>query len=198
MDEPSDATLKEEEVTRLAQTFITRNRFYRVTAMDSLGPVQVVSRIWSSSEDDFREADKKTIFQRVIFKRRFDGLDVIGSKQIVDVNPKTREVLSYKSLGWSPVDESAGKEFRYLDKDEVVAHIDSVLGISTNRNNILSIEPAYLQTETMLVPVIAVESSQSSMSPEDRPSEKRTLLVYLPKDLPRPSQSGKVRLPGNP
>lgn len=192
---PSQKSLPSEKVTELAQKFITSNKFYKTTSLDKISPHQVAARKLIKSNEKNEVDEKLTILQRAVFKRKFNGIEVINSKQVVDIHPETREILSYKSIKWTPVDETSGRSYSYLSKEEIVTHIDSVLHVSKNRNKIENIKLAYLQTDKMLVPVLAVRSKPIDISTENRPSEKRTLLVFLAKDLPKPEKDTKLRLP---
>lgn len=192
---PSRKSLSSEEVTQLAQKFINMNKFYKETSVDKISYSQVVARKLSRFNEKLKEEDKLTILQRVFFKRNFNGYEVINSKQIVDIHPETQEILSYKSIEWTPVDEASGKSYSYLSKEEIIKHMDNVLGISQNRNVVEEVESVYLQTNMMLIPVLAVSSKPIGASLENRPSEKRTLLVFLVKDLPKPEKETKLRSP---
>jgi transposase-like protein len=195
LSKPVLASVPSDEITQQAQRFITQNNFCRITARDKIVDSQVVARKMKRFREKDEADETLTVLQRAIFKRQFNGLRVINSKQVVDIHPQTREILAYKSLKWTPVDATSGKLYPYLSKEKIIAHIDEVLGVSQKRNKIERLGSAYLQTDKLLIPVLLVEAEPVDVAVQHRPSEKRTLLVSLAQNLPKPEEDTKLRSP---
>ena len=195
LSKPVLASVPSNEITQQAQRFITQNNFCRTTARDKIADSQVIARKLKRFSEKAGADEALTVLQRAIFKRQFNGLHVFNSKQVVDIHPQTREIVAYKSLKWTPVDETSGKLYSYLSKEKIIAHIDEVLGVSQKRNKMERLGSAYLQTDKLLIPVLVVEAKPVDVAAQHGPSEKRTLLVSLAQDLPKPEKDTKLRSP---
>lgn len=192
---PTQKLLTDNEVSKIARDFITLNKFILSSSKDKIAGLQVYARKLNRYNEKAELEEEYLILQRAIFNRIFNDLNVINSKQIVDVHPETKEILAYKSIYWTPIAEDSGRDHTYQTKEEIIKHIDDVLKISQDMNTIQNIEAAYLQTEKLLVPVLVVKSETSRSASRGRPSEKRSLLIMLAKDLPKPDEVTKMRPP---
>ncbi len=102
---PTKKQLPKARVIEIGKTLVLSNKFIKESGLDKMALPLMVS--WRSHplKENITEKEKYTILQRVIFKRHFNGKEVINSKIIVDVHPDSEEILSYKHFDWSSIKE---------------------------------------------------------------------------------------------
>lgn len=194
IDIPSKRTLPDTSVISVGESFITKNKFCKITTNDILIAPLVISRKRHELKPDIREEDKLTIIQRVEFKRKFFGLEVINSKQIVDVHPDSREIISYKNIMWTPVNETSGESKSYISQREVIAKIDSAFTRSTDEYKVTKVKAGMYQTDKIIFPVLVVYTKPTVDRPEVIP-EERVLIINLTKDLDLDKEKKVVKRP---
>lgn len=177
---PSHYSLPEDEVVQIGKSFIVQNKLCRITDKDRLGRHLVGARERQALKLDLKETDKMTISQNVGFKREFLGMEVLNSKQIVEIHPDSGEVISYKNIQWTPVDETSGKTMPYLSFEEVIGEIESVFLKSKVSYKITEVKPGVYQTDKMIFPVLAVYS-QRQPERADMVPIKEVLIINLVK-----------------
>jgi hypothetical protein len=189
---PTNVTISDEDARGIATKFIIKNNFVLINGSDKLGKSTVISRKLISYDSTFKKKNQYTILTRVIFKREFQGKEVINSKQIVDIYPGTKEIISYKTRDWIPVDEKNGKKIAYKSIDQIASEIEQ--GIDPKVNMIEKMTDAFFQTEDKLIPVLLI--SIKSLESKKSGNEMNKLIIFLPSKLDMPKKS-KVRLPHN-
>jgi len=160
---PTLAKLARTDVVAIAERLIEANGFCRTTSTDRRGEAQVVSRVRLLHAGSGGKADSTfTLFQRVILKRQLSGLEVVNSKQVVDVHPSTREILAYKNIDWTPVVEASAQARPYKTRERVLAEIDSAFAGSSRLESIVRIELCYYQADSLILPVLAVHPQRDT------------------------------------
>ena len=148
----SDMTLPDSVIVELGRIFLLKSGFYDLSNKDKIMNPEVMSQKRESW--DVKDEGSNVMFQRVLFRREFMGAEVLNSRQIVRFHPETRELLSYKTICWTPVDESSGKEAEYMKVDDVLAQIKDFGGESKSKYYVMKIKHGFYQTETQMVPAI--------------------------------------------
>lgn len=189
---PTLNKLEDRLVADIGQQFITANHFVRFTAVDAIKDYIVVNRLCRAFDTSEQDLKTFTILQRVIFKRQFDDMEVLNSKQIVDIHPDSGEILAYKSINWTPVDEVNGAVAPTKSADEVIHEIKEALEEKSDRYQVTKIKSGMFQTDKNLIPVLAIYTSRESLSDESIPIQQ-TLLISLAKniDLPKSRPTGE-------
>ncbi len=179
---PTQKTQDKNFIADLGKKFIQRNRFVAVTNNDDIFDFFVLS--WKSRiiREEPRAGDTYTILHRAKYFRRFHDLEVINSKQIVDFHPASLEIISYKSIMWTPIDESSGKYFPYLPIEEVIAQVDSFFVDEMEDYKIAEVQLAWYQSDYQIFPVLVIHTQRSEEEEQLYPMEQ-TLLVSLVKDI---------------
>jgi len=172
--------LPPEEAIILGSKFIRDNHLCQETKNDKLGQAVVVAR--KRVPLDSKEAAKQIISQRMIFKRSFAGLNVINSKQTVEIHPETREVLGYKNIDWSPIQETTGKSMAMKSISDV---LDNIRQEYKDRRKTYTnkVEQAMYQTDKQLIPVLLVYFETSEDLSVKGTPEEEVLIISLAKDL---------------
>jgi hypothetical protein len=194
IDVPTKQNLPDKDVIEAGTNFIITNDFCKITDMDTLSEPLVVSRKRHELKSDIQESDKWTIIQRVIFTRKLSGINVLNSKQIVDIHPDSREILAYKNFMWTPVDESSGKHMAYFSPEQILAQIDTAFAEFKDAYEVENIKLYLYQTDKFIFPVLAVYTSQESEVSETLPQEM-VILINLVKDLGWPEDTRAIKYP---
>lgn len=190
----SRRSLSDKDVIDIGMSFIKENKFCKITDNDKLGTPLVLSRKRYELKSDMKQGDALTISQRVEFKREFFDFEVINSKQIVDIHPDTREIMSYKNIMWTAVDETSGRSMPYISQQEVVAQIDSVFAKSKAKYKVIGIKSGMYQTDKIIFPVLVVYTEYQLEEEEGIP-EERVLVINLVKGLDLGKEKKEVRRP---
>ena len=179
---PTTQKLTPETVERLSKDFIERNQFYHKTELDKIGASNVISRMRRriNIKGDLGEA--LTISQSAVFKRLFNGLEVFNSKQSVSIHPKSREIISYKSIDWIPVDERSGKEMPYDSSETILERIQVVFSKSPYTIEVSDIHLGMYVVNDKIAPAIRLKGKPQLEKGKSEPIRK-TLIVGLIKGL---------------
>lgn len=191
---PSKRSLPDKEVIEIAEGFIKLNKFCKITDNDKPADPLVISRKVQELRPDAKDIDKFIILQRAEFKRKFYGLEVINSKQIVDIHPDSREILSYKNIRWTPADETSGKSMPYVSQQELIARIDSTFARSEVEYKVAEVKAALFQTDKIIFPVLVVYTEPHIKQSEATPIE-RVLVISLVEGLPQEKEKRALKRP---
>jgi len=186
---PSRRSLPDEEVIKTGVNFIKNNKFCKITESDKIGTPLVISRKRHELRPETKQNNKLTIYQRVELKREFFGFEVINSKQTVDIHPDTREIISYKNIRWTPVDEISGESMPYFLQEEVIKKIKP-----TDKYKAVKVKAGMFQTDKIIFPVLVVYTERLAEKPEGIP-EERVLVINLVKDLDLEKEKKDERRP---
>ncbi len=180
---PALRTLDEKTAIALADGWVKKNALCVESDLDAMASPSVASLRRQRLDGVGKPADKMTLLHRVEFKRKVTGLEVINSKQVVELHPTTREVLGYESLNWTPIVATSGKQYPYLSLDETVAQIESQIAKSRAKRRVTSVRAAMFQDEKYVFPVlvVGVESPQGDTTGY---VFKGNLVVALVKNIP--------------
>lgn len=179
---PTTRKLSQEEVERLGKDFIEHNGFHHNTKFDKIGKSKIISHMRRRINKKGGLGEKLVISQIAIFKRIFNGLEVFNSKQIVGIHPNSREILSYKSLNWIPVDERSGKKMVYDSPEKIFKQIESFFSTSPYTEKVSDVHLGMYLVNKMIVPAIRLKVKPQLNSGEREPIRK-TLIVGLVKGL---------------
>lgn len=194
---PSKRSLPDKEVIEIAEGFIKLNNFCKITDNDKLVEPLVISRKRQELKPDVKEIDKFIILQRAEFKRKFYGLEVINSKQIVDIHPDSREILSYKNIRWTPADEASGKSMPYISQQELIAQIDSAFAKSEVEYKVAKVKAGLFQTDKIIFPVLVVYTEGRIEQSEATPIE-RVVVINLVEGLGLEKEKRALKRPTEP
>ena len=150
----SKKKLPNDELTEICSNLIRKNDLIQEGNIDRIMGAAVYSRTRKSA--DSKNSDKFILKQRVILNRSIDKMRVINSKVIIDIVPKTKEVVAFKSFDWAPIHEERGKLYGYMTADEVQDEINKTIRSHPSECYIKNIEPYYFQTKKFLIPVIKI------------------------------------------
>jgi hypothetical protein len=153
---PTKRRLPNKDVIEIGKSFIKSNKFCKLTNDDTFGAPLVISRKRHKLGPDAEQEDELTLFQGVVFKREFFGIEVINSKQIVSIHPDSHEIISYKNVRWTPVNEASGKIMPYISQQEVIAKIESRFAKSKTKYKVKKIKAGMYQTDKIIFPVLVI------------------------------------------
>lgn len=189
---PGTQDLPAGEAIALARRFVEGHAFCRLTERDRWGSAIVLSRKRRSLSGGGKKGGEQILQRRVALKREFRGLEVVNSRQVVDLHPDTREVLGYASLRWSPVDEASAVPATGFSASDLSRQIEARLGKGSTAV-VSGFRAAYFQTDTQLVPVLVVEVVKPA-GKELRASERARLLFPLVRGV-RIEEDTKIQPP---
>jgi len=152
---PALRALPDDEVAALARRFLEVNGFFRPTPDDRLTLSLVISRMRERMSSEDGPAERQTLYRRVEFGREFRGLEVVNSKQVVDIHPDSLEVLGYRSIRWTPVVLDSAKSEKTISSQELVAKIEA--RFLATKAKVSGVRSALYETESLLVPVLVVD-----------------------------------------
>lgn len=191
---PTKKQLQKSRVIEIGKTWVLSNKFIKESSLDKMALPLVAT--WRSHplKENITEKEKYTILQRVIFRRHFDGCEVINSKIIVDVHPDSEEILSYKHFDWSSIKEESGKIYHYISLDTVMKKIGSAMKEHKGTYQIHKVQQKMFQSPGYLIPVLVVEISVKS---EDlnRDESPTTLIINLLEDISFDTEMEKMVRP---
>lgn len=153
---PTRRRLSNTDVITIGKSFIKSNKFCRLTDDDAFGDPLVISRKRHKLGPDGGIEDQSILFQGVIFKREFFGVEVINSKQIVYIHPDSREIISYKNVRWTPANELSGKKMPYLSQEEVISILEKKFTKSETWYKVKIIKPGMYQTDKIITPILII------------------------------------------
>jgi hypothetical protein len=175
---PVVETMTDDEAAQTARAFVVQNRLCRITEDDAIGPVEVLSLRRQQLEPDKGLGEKLTLFHRVEFARVFRGLRVFGSKQIVCLHPQSKEILGYKSVDWTPIDQSTQMKAELASADEVVARISKEFDAPDAKYVVREVELGFLQSKGVISPALAVHCVRRLARSDTHPMQE-TFIVSL-------------------
>ncbi len=189
---PGSQALEDRAAIALADGFIRKNALCLESELDTMADPTVASLRRRGLDSEAKPVAKATILQRVEFKRKVDGLEVINSKQAVALHPTTREVLGYESLNWTPVNVRSGKQYPSLSLQEAVARIESLLARSSAKSRITRVRAAMFQEDRYVFPVLVV-SVESPKTDSTEYASRENLVIALAKELPTKKKTKPIR-----
>ena len=194
---PTTQKLTPEEVKRLGEDFIEGHKFYSKTELDKMGAFDVISRMRRriNIKGDLGEA--LAICQTAVFKRSFNGLEVFNSKQNVSIHPDSREIISYKSLNWIPVDERSGKEVPYDSSETILERIQVVFSKSPYTIKVSDVHLGMYVVNDKIAPAIRLKGKAQLEKGKSEPIRK-TLIVGLIKGLEIEESKMPIKRPEDP
>jgi hypothetical protein len=178
---PAKQSLGNAAVVALATAFIRSNRLCQTSELDSFGDASVGTLKRQRLEAESKPENGVTVLQRIEFRRKVAGLDVVNSRQVVEIHPETKEILGYKNTNWTPLRESSAKQHAYLTLEEIVGRIDSLIGGPATRLVVTNVHAAMFQNDKFLFPVLVVSAELPRGSSY---AYRRKLVVGLVKDIP--------------
>jgi len=179
---PSKIERSKDYIKQLANKFMYQYGYYKQTNNDKIDKAFVVSWRTRPLDLNIKKTEVSTILHRVKFSRVFQGLEVINSKQIVDFHPESLELLSYKNISWTPVNESSGKFKQYLTMDEVLSQIHAFMKEDGDASKIKEVRLAWYQSPDLIFPVMLVKTERVDREIEIYPIE-HALVISLVKGL---------------
>lgn len=194
---PTTKRLTEEEVKRLSKDFIERHGFYHKTDIDEMVASKVISRMRRRIDIKDGMGEELTLSQSSYLKRVFNGLEVFNSKQIVAFHPDSREVVSYRSLNWTPVDERSGKAMAYDSPEAIFRQIEGVFKTSPYIEKVSDLRFGMYLVNNMMVPVIRLKVQPQNNAKKSE-SIRKTLIVGLVKGLEVENPKREKLLPKEP
>lgn len=152
---PSLTAMSESEVRSLCEKFVLSKNLIKTTDIDKIKDIEVHNRV--RQRLDSIRTEKEILLQRAVFKRSVKEIDVMNSKIIVDVSPSSREILSFKSLIWTPVIEEKGDIKEYKSFDDVIGEINDIISQIPVPIKVRRTDLYYLQTLDLIVPVLRIK-----------------------------------------
>jgi hypothetical protein len=191
--EPTATALSDGELRSLAGGFIRDHRFVEETGSDKMANCQILSWKQRAVNEDELTGDSTTVLQRVTFVRTFQGMEVVNSRQIVDIHPETRELIAYKSLEWTPINEESGTLASTISIDEVIRQIREAF--SDEPDAVVDhVKRAWIQTTGRLIPVLEIRKVFDGKT--NGASPHNTILVGLVEEMPLEDNLVAVDRPG--
>jgi len=176
---PAKHALPDDDAAELAGNFIDDRNFCKTTDNDKLGAPNVIDRVKYRKEDDQSDLEKFTLYQRVEFARELFGLAVANSRIIVDIHPATKEIISFKNIGWTPVKEKDGEKEPYKKLDDILNEIESAYRHADAEYEVTEVEPAYYQDDEKVFPIIVVYADRTAGDGSDDVPVERVLMISL-------------------
>lgn len=179
---PTKTKLKDDELVRLSKGFILNNQFCKSSRIDSLIVSELLTRKRSQLGTSGTKLRTEVLFQRVMFKRKILGMEVLNSKQIVDIHPDLKEVIAYKHIRWTPVEEDTGYSIPKINEKEVVDKIKEAKANTAGYYEVSDVKARYYQTETKLIPVLSVHIKSIRDTTNINPIEE-ILIISLSEEI---------------
>jgi hypothetical protein len=174
--------LPEDAVQAIGEDFVLKNKLTEVTNIDTLGTTEVVTRTRGQLESEGRGTKVYILFQRAIIKRKVEGIEVLNSKQIVDVVPSSREIVGYKVMRWFPLKEDRPEVSSPVSAEEVMAQIESHFQRSKTIYRVTKVSKALYQADKSIVPVLRV-LVHTETSDDEMIGEEREIIISLVKEF---------------
>lgn len=119
---PTSVKLSKERLEQIGRGFIEKNGFCLQTEADKISKGQFIALQRERIDEAGSLTDKTCVYQGVIFAREIDGLEVFNSRQVVCIHPGSEEILSYRTIRWTPVLPGSRKT-EYFKTDEIIESI---------------------------------------------------------------------------
>jgi hypothetical protein len=157
-------SLKKDEAIQIVKGFLLRNNFVKLNDFDTFGDIQVPELRRNCSADSVSQEREVVLLQRVKFQRMFRGVSVVNSMICVDFFPDTKEILGFKHYNWTP--GTSEKDAKPLSKKSTKNSVEIQKNLNekikkycnaTEKAQVDNIMPAWFQTETELIPILACE-----------------------------------------
>jgi hypothetical protein len=177
---PSPTKLPNDDVELLARDFLLREELCKETSGDRIGRAQVTTHVRRKRSADRSAGPQEFLRQRAVITRELFGLEVVNSRQIVEVHPESRELLAYKSLRWTPILLPSGREHQLLSRDEVLQEIKDAYDLPGVEQLIEAVVPVYFLTERFAVPCVAVHPEIR----DDQTAPGRIVVFSIVRDIP--------------
>lgn len=194
---PSLKVRSKKVIGELGSRFILHNKLFHETEQDKMLNYIVIA--WKSQNigQNVRDSKKYTLRYRVKYSRQFLGWKVINSKQIVDIHPKSLEILAYKNIDWTPIDNSSGKYKPYVSVSDILDQIHNFFAEDKAEYKIKDVQTVWYQSKRMIFPVIQIKSQRPNKIGEFTPI-RQTLLISLIEGLGMDEPDYKIVEPGTP
>ncbi|MBN1274623.1 MAG: hypothetical protein JXB26_20370 [Candidatus Aminicenantes bacterium] len=171
-----------DKVEERGRTFIERNGFCLQTEIDKIMRTRFLLLQRQKIMEQGVQPRAKTLSQEVIFVREIDGLEVFNSKQVVSVHPDSEEILAYRSLNWTPIDNDSAKIPAYFDFKEVIEKIKKAYEKSPYTFEIKKIQLGLYQAKNIIFPALKICVNPIIEENANKPPLKN-LVISLAKDL---------------
>lgn len=150
----SKEELPKEKVKDICSKHINDNKLIKETKTDKIYQEKVYSRVRETI--DSINPKKEIVLQRLIIKRSVNNYEVTNSKFIIDISPKTEEILSIKSMYWTPINEIKPLKYEKKDIKKLLNEIDSTLRKISYKFDIEKSEICYTQSRKYLIPALRI------------------------------------------
>ncbi len=180
--EPVKIRLANNVVEKIGREFIREHGFCQETALDIMAKAEVIARIRQKVFEKETLGEKLVMVQNAIFNRKIDGLQVFNSRQIVGVHPKSKEILSYKTLNWTPLKEDSAKKMEYESLEVILDRIKKAYEKSSDTFDVSKISAGMYQQSGLIFPVVRIKANPRKEEGSIEPGRKN-LIVGLVKDL---------------
>ncbi len=184
---PKRTSMDKELVAGLARQFIGQNGFVWQTNRDVMGNHLVVNWVCRTEKSPGKKSLKLFVLQRTILKRTLDGLEVLNSRQIVDLHPQSGEILGFKHLNWMPVFEANSKAVETLRGNDVLVAIQQALKPTSQPYVVTAVKAGLYQGDDTIYPVLAVRVERAPENPPEEPLRK-VLIVSLLESTNQPER----------
>lgn len=179
---PTSKKMANDKVEERGRTFIERNGFCLQTEIDKIMRTRFLLLQRQKIMEQGVQPRAKTLSQEVIFVREIDGLEVFNSKQVVSVHPDSEEILAYRSLNWTPIDNDSAKIPAYFDFKEVIEKIKKAYEKSPYTFEIKKIQLGLYQAKNIIFPALKICVNPIIEENANKPPLKN-LVISLAKDL---------------
>ncbi len=193
---PARSSIPDVELIRMTRSFVTENGLSFGSTVDRLGTATVLTRKRTEVVPDGTTGRTEVLFQRVQFRREVGGLEVLNSKQIVDVQPDGLELVAYKSIRWIPLDEASGAPAKYVPRSKIIERLNRLVAPGTARR-VEKAKLAYYQTDKALVPVLAFHLNQTQQPSGGRPIREIAIVPLIDDAELMPRQATNKARPAN-
>ncbi len=191
---PTSIARNKTDVAKIASEFLRKRSFVVETARDRIDGPEVIDRKTRTWAQNGAVENEATVFQRAIFARRVDGLEVFNSRQVVDLHPSYPRILAFKTLAWGPLSEDESRPVRVRESEEILDALRKLFPSSSASYDVTKVEPGWFQKPSVLIPVVAVSLERRSQD-DDEPPVRKVLLIPLDADEPIPERQPPSRLP---
>jgi len=165
-EDKTKVALEHSKAIGLTKQFLLKNLFLSETDKDKIGPVFVEKRRINKDGGEGKKPYDYLVQQDVVFSRQYEGKPVINSKVVIGLLPSTKEIVLFKHLNWTPVQEKKVKKFSRSKlkkiglnsgaaiEDRLKKKIQKISGNFT-KAQIKEVIPAWFQAEDTLIPILA-------------------------------------------
>jgi len=177
LDIEAEGKIEREEAIQMVRDFLLRNNFVKITDSDTFGEILVPELRSDYHPDPDSPVKDVLILQSVKFRREFMGSPVANSRISVDLHPDTQEILGFKHYNWIPAKERNGvtiPQESVKSPSEVEDNLREKIRAycrESEQANLVSITPAWFQTNAELIPILVCEIEVARIEREDRFTE---------------------------